>query len=429
MNYDVIIAGGGFSGVACARRLSLAGLRVLLLDPRPPEQFGAPYSSVMLDVDTFSKTGLERPQGEELLHLLDQFYAYSPSGRVKKPIDFSALLVNGQRLLQRLLAEAQAAGLAVQQDAATALNFGDGRVCGLRNGAGADLSARLVIDATGTARSLSEQLASGGLSLAAHPQTLAIGYGMAYRRLCHNQTADNELHIHFAFEGGYVWRSPNDTGLGLTRWIEPDQARELLDQAIERFDWQVGEIQAEAFGRVPVRYPLPGMVAPGFAVVGDAACMVNSVRGGGISAGLKGAHILADVAEAALAAGDLSTAGLWDYNLRYQREVGAQLAYQDAMRLTIMNESSDNMEFAFERDLVSADDIRASLSGRLLDFSPMQKLQKGLRGAANPGLLMRLNHKLEAASRLYRHFKEFPAAPGGFEPWEQELHAIQESFT
>ena len=121
MNYDVIMAGGGFSGVACARRLSLAGLSVLLLDPRPPEQFGAPYSSVMLDVDTFSKTGLERPQGEELLHLLDQFYAYSPSGRVKKPIDFSALLVNGQRLLQRLLAEAQAAGLAVQQDAACPL--------------------------------------------------------------------------------------------------------------------------------------------------------------------------------------------------------------------------------------------------------------------------------------------------------------------
>lgn len=425
---DVLIVGAGFSGVFLARELARSGWQVLLLDQRPESMLGHPYASVMLDVDTFSKTGIARSQGEELLYLLDQFYAYSPSGKIKKPVDFSALLVNGTLLLQRLLAEAQEAGAEFKQLMVQAPLIQEGQVTGVITGSHSQIPARLVVDASGTAQVLCQQLEGGGIFLSHHPQTLRTGYGLAYRRLCDNSTPEHELHIYFAVEGGYVWRSPNDIGLGLSYWMEQAEAEACLNQAIEDFGWEVGTVHAETMGRVPVRYPLTSMVASGFATVGDAAYMINSVRGGGISAGLKGAKILSEVAHNALSEDCLSQDRLWEYNVRYMRDVGAALAYQDAMRMILMNETIEHMEFAFERDLVTAEDIQSSLGGRLLDLSPMQKLQKGLRGAANPGLLLRFNNKLHWARELHAHFRAYPEVPTAYETWEDHLHEIQEHF-
>lgn len=425
---DGLIVGAGFSGVFLARELARLGWQVLLLDTRPETSLGHPYTSVMLDVDTFSKTGIARPQGEELLYLLDQFYAYSPSGKIRKPINFSALLVNGTLLLQRLLLEAREAGAEFKQIQVKAPLIQDGRVQGVITEEGQSISARLVIDASGIAQVLCQQLEAGGIFLSHHPQTLRTGYGLAYRRLCENNTPNNELHIYFAVEGGYVWRSPNDIGLGLSYWMDQATAEARLNQAIADFGWEVGPVHAQVTGRVPVRYPLTNMVAAGFATVGDAAYMINSVRGGGISAGLKGAKILSEVAHAALEEDCLSLERLWAYNRRYMHQVGAVLAYQDAMRMILMNESLEHMEFAFERDLITAEDIESSLSGRLLDLSPMQKLQKGIRGAANPGLLLRFNHKLHWARELYTHFKAYPEVPTAYQAWEDHLYHIQEHF-
>lgn len=435
MSLDVIITGGGFSGVFCAKILCEAGYKVLLIDRHPESELGARFESVMLDVDTFSKTAMERPQGDELLHLLDQFYAYSPSARIKKPIDFSSILVNGHALLQRLLHEAlennlsylqaEVKGPLVENNRVSGVGA-NRRVSGVELKTGEQLKARLIIDASGMHQVLSSQLAALGLPLSEHPLTLESEYGIAYRRMCKSQTGDSELHIYFSVEGGYVWRSPNDIGVGMMSRVEPEQVKVILDQAIEQFGWEVGEVSQENLGKIPLRYPLTNMVTNGFATVGDAAFMVNSVRGGGISAGLKGAKALAEVAKIALAEQDLSQERLWEYNLNYQRDVGAQLAYQDVMRMILMNESVENMEFAFERDIITADDIRSALGGKILDFSTMQKLQKGLRGASNPSLLLRFNHRLNWAGDLHKHFKSYPSEPAGYAAWESHLHQIQE---
>jgi digeranylgeranylglycerophospholipid reductase len=426
MTYDVIIAGGGFSGVFCGQELAQAGFKVLLLDKNAASDLGAPYTSVMLDVDTFSKTGIERSVGDEFLHLLDQFYAYSPTARVKKPIDFSSILVNGQLFLQRLLKQGFEHNLNFIQTNVIGPLVEQKRVIGVVTESGVQYKARLVIDASGNAQILSNQLEKLGLPLSEHPRTMQSDYGVAYRRMCSNHTADSELHIYFSIPGGYVWRSPNDIGVGMMSRVELSQVSQILDQAIGQLGWEIGEVSSEAIGRIPLRYPLTNMVETGFATVGDAAFMINSVRGGGISSGLKGAKALIDVVKEALADDDLRRERLWAYNQSYQQKVGAQLAYQDVMRMILMNESPENMEFAFEKDIITAEDIRSSLGGQLLDLSPMQKIQKGLRGAANPGLLLRFNHKLNWALELHKHFKAYPETPDGYGHWENELYQIQE---
>lgn len=428
MTADVIIVGAGFSGAACAWMLAEKGHHVRLLESRPPASLGQGYTRVMLDVDTFSKSGLPRPTGDELLSLLDQFYAYSPSGKVRKAIDFSSLLLDGVAFQQRLIEGAQSAGARLENLTVAGPLLHDGQVAGVRDTDGQEHEAALVIDASGNAQVLVRELAHQGLIPELALSELHSSYGVAYRQTCRTDAADNSLHIHFCVTGGYVWRSAYDIGLGMMSPSNIDRA--ALQQEVARvsaqFGWQIDEIEREDMGKIPVRYPLLGLVADHFAVLGDAGFMVNSVRGGGISAGLKGARVLTEVADVALRERDLRHDRLWDYSQRYQQQLGAPLAYQDVMRQILMNESADNMEFAFEKDIITADDIKGSLAGRLLDFSTLQKLQKGLRGAANPALLLRFNQRLEWGKQLYDHFRNYPSNPGLFAAWQADtLNLLQ----
>ncbi|MGV3523087.1 MAG: NAD(P)/FAD-dependent oxidoreductase [Candidatus Sericytochromatia bacterium] len=428
MTADVIIVGAGFSGAACAWMLAEKGHHVRLFEARPPESLGQGYHRVMLDVDTFSKSGLARPSGEELLSLLDQFYAYSPSGQVRKAIDFSALLLNGVAFQQRLVRDAQQAGAQLETRRVAGPLLRDGQVVGVRDAEGEEHEAALVIDASGNAQVLVQALAHQGLIPELPLSELHSAYGVAYRQTCRTNAADNSLHIHFCVTGGYVWRSAFDIGLGMMSPSEIDLGalqREVA-RVSEQFGWETEALESEDMGKIPVRYPLLGLVADGFAVLGDAAFMVNSVRGGGISAGLKGARVLSEVADVALRERDLRHERLWDYSQRYQQQFGAQLAYQDVMRQILMNESADNMEFAFEKDIITADDIKGSLAGRLLDFSTLQKIQKGLRGAANPALLLRFNQRLEWGKQLYDHFRHYPANPALFAAWQADTLKLLE---
>jgi len=425
VNYDVIVTGAGYSGAACAFLLADKGLQVALLESTPREHLGQKSARLMLDVDTFSKTGLPRPQGDELLSLLDTFYAYSPSGRVRKSIDFSALLLDGFRFQQRLLALAEAAGVQFIPAHVERPLLDTGRVIGVETNQG-QFQAPLVIDASGNAQVLVRALVEQGFLHALKPEHLEAESGLAYRLSAETGLPAAELHIHFCLKGGYIWRSAFDIGLGMMSETAVDliAIREQVEALRLTFDWPVEQVLREDIGRIPIRYPLLNLVGPGFAVLGDAGYMVNSVRGGGVSAGLKGARILADVAHDALQSESVGEP-LWCYNQRYQREIGAQLAYQDVMRQTLMNEPPEQMEFAFEKDLITADDIRNSLAGRLLDFTPFQKLQKGLRGATHPALLLRLNNKLDWGKHIYEHFRKFPEQAAEFADWQSDLLHFQ----
>ncbi|MEZ0372353.1 MAG: NAD(P)/FAD-dependent oxidoreductase [Candidatus Sericytochromatia bacterium] len=425
MNYDVIVAGAGFSGAGCALMLAQRGYRVLLLEQQARDQLGKAFSRLMLDVDTFAKTGLERPQGDELLALMDLFTAFSPSGKVRKPIDFSALLLNGYLFQQRLLDQALSAGVHFEQAEIRGPVSAEGCVTGVETTAG-EYSAPLTIDASGNAQVLVRALVEQRLLPFLHAQDLHSEYGVAYRLSCRSDLPPGELQIHFCMQGGYIWHSNFDVGLGMMGREAPDLAaiRARIEELKVRYGWDLGEIESEDWGKMSVRYPLVSLVADGFAVVGDAGFMINSVRGGGVSAGLRGAKLLAEVADEALEERDFRHQRLWDYNLRFQQQVGATLAYQDVMRKTLMNEPPAEMEFAFEKDIVTSEDIKCSMAGKLLEFNPLQKLQKGLRGAAHPALLMRLNHKLEAGRQLHDHFRKYPDAPAYFPAWYQDLQQI-----
>jgi flavin-dependent dehydrogenase len=88
---------------------------------------------------------------------------------------------------------------------------------------------------------------------------------------------------------------------------------------------------------VPTRRPLDCMTGNGFVVVGDSACQVNPIHGGGIGPSMMGGSIAGETIVEAIEKDHVSREGLWRYNVEYMKVYGAKQAGLDIFRLFLLN--------------------------------------------------------------------------------------------
>src|SRR4051812_45034854 len=169
--YDVVIAGGGPAGTSAAIHLALRGARVLLAEQKrfPRAKLCGEFISPEC-LEHFERLGVaERMMmagGAELSETV--FYSRSgkcvsvPSAWFGKENAGGALGLSRAEMDARLLARAREVGVEVQEETqANALLLEQGRARGVRlkrNGQSFEVSAHLVIDATGRAGVLARQI-------------------------------------------------------------------------------------------------------------------------------------------------------------------------------------------------------------------------------------------------------------------------------
>ena len=107
---------------------------------------------------------------------------------------------------------------------------------------------------------------------------------------------------------------------------------------------------------IPVRRTLSNIVANGYVLLGDSACMTIPLIGSGIGSGLKAAKMLAD----AFAAADkepFSKKNLYRYQLKFMREIGGKHAAIELIRNKLLssrgNEIDDLVKSGVMEGLVS----------------------------------------------------------------------------
>ena len=121
-------------------------------------------------------------------------------------------------------------------------------------------------------------------------------------------------------------------------------------------------VQDRVVGINSGKIPLNGkgrIVADRAMLVGDAACQVKPVSGGGLFPGLTAAAILADVAGRALADDDLSAKRLSEYSQRCDREFGSELRRGYSLRRMFVRLSDEDLDAAGR--YASRDDVRSVL--------------------------------------------------------------------
>jgi digeranylgeranylglycerophospholipid reductase len=260
-------------------------------------------------------------------------------------------------------------------------------------------------------------------------------------------------HDFLGYESGYLWavREADDwvnVGIGvLDRPMAPDYgpgggkpvrgAIELVRDFCARSPAITEECAVKGHGGspyIPLRRCLPRLVANGFMAVGDAAWQVCPGTGYGIYSSMAAGRLAGEVAAKAVArrmeAGNPApfapAADLWAYDVAWKRGLGANYAFIDAIRLLVTSLPEADVDWLMDRKIVGSPEFSPIWVGKPFRYAAGDYLVRGLRGAARPGLMLKLLTTLSVARALELHYRNAPATPTGAQAWERRELGLYE---
>lgn len=351
-----MVLGAGPAGACAAALMAEGGLKVALVDRQPRGQAGAQWVNGVASW-FFEAAGIEPPQPPELLGSGQAFTLISPQGDKRVTVHDNPIWEVDMRLLgQRMAQKAQDAGaLLLWQTRAQHLGLSsEGRPTELqvRTPEGPlRLEARLYVDASGLGAWLRRQIPEmtwacprpdpSDLCAAAQQVHEVADPDGARSFLGQHRGQPGETLAWTGVEGGYsVLNVRVDASLRhvsiLTGAIAQPQRRSgqrMLDDFLAGHPW-IGQKLFGGSRAIPLRRPYTRLVAPGVALLGDAACQVYTAHGSGIGIGLIAASLLAHTAvQAQQRRQDIGALrSLWPYAARFHQRWMPLLGGADVMR-------------------------------------------------------------------------------------------------
>lgn len=391
---DVAIVGAGPAGAHAAGRIARSGARVVLLDRRPEGEAGAQWLND-IPLWAFDIARVSPPGDDEALAVGAPFYVLGPGQTRPLYVPDVALVEADMRALGLRLAgrvaRAPSARLCWGVEVRELLLDARGRAhaiegaysSGPRRGERVRVEARLFVDASGLAAVL--RRAHPKLGRLCPPPTRDDLCVAAQRLLTIERPDDAQRYLdaHTVPAGAYLNRLGVAGGYSVVRaMVHPDLAhisiltgasatpgnpsgKQLLDRFCQAQPW-VGASVLGGARAIPLRRPYTHLVAPGLALLGDAASQVFAAHGSGIGIGMIAARILADAVNDALKAGDdpgaLDT--LWAYPSRFHRRWGALLGFGDLFRRFTQDLAPDTLSALLASGLVTPALLRDGLHQR-----------------------------------------------------------------
>ncbi|MFX1420113.1 MAG: geranylgeranyl reductase family protein [Promethearchaeota archaeon] len=443
-SFDVIVVGAGTGGTTAARFAAKKGLNVCLIDGKQREKIGDKICGDAVGNEIFDILKINHPKNEELSCHIKGAKLYSPN--LKKCITLfdpkqAGYIVNRLEFGQRLLDEAIDAGVSLFLDKTMALDllYKNGSVIGvqvkLENGEKLELNSKILIDASGFYSPLRKKTRSNLIE----KQILREDSILCYREIVKFSPKDQEVqdpeYITIILDqekapGGYIWYFPKNESsinIGIGTFMHyRGKVKELYKKNVfqEYVKTNNIDIVSSGGGVVPVRRPLWSCADNGFMLVGDAACQVNPLHGGGIDPSMRAGYYAANSTIHAIENDDNSINELWEYNYKIMTSFGAEFASLDLLRIVLQSLSNDDLNFGLERDLLTGEEILEISSTGSLNLSLIDMAIKAFKGISRPNLLLDLNFlriKMKEISKLY---KNFPHKLAEFQEWKENVIEI-----
>ncbi len=339
---DVIVVGGGPAGSVSAWLLAERGHRVLLLDkatfPRHKacSEYVNPAGARLL-----GELGLESDLRALGAHRMEAMLIHAPGGR-HFLADFgvteagsAAIGLSRYQLDALLLDRAREAGVEVREGAHVRdVLIADGRVQGVEgssDGVRMRLRAPLTVGADGRHGIVSRAL---GLDIPLRwPRRTGL---VAHYRGVSGLGAWGEMHV-APRRRGYAGLAPLEEDLTNVAFVTASAAVANRPGSLETFfEERLAGIPAVASrlagaqrvggirGIGPMAHRARRVIGDGFVLVGDAASFLDPFTGDGVYEALRGATLLAPVADSALRTGDLSARRLAPYGAGRRRAFWAK---------------------------------------------------------------------------------------------------------
>jgi digeranylgeranylglycerophospholipid reductase len=332
MEYDIVIAGGGFAGLAAAITASRNDASCLVVEKEkelgyPVHTSGGSWYNEMLQL------GLD----ESLLHPINSIAFHSPAGEFvfasfkdQDPPYGCIIDVRGAIQFLAMNAAKEGAYLLPNTKALSPI-FENGEIVGVNIKSSTSgtkkVYSKIVVDASGSISLLTRQL---GLK---EGKWQRYGIGAEYEAYV---PLPNEYHVDFILgkkyaPAGYAWVFPTGRnrvriGVGIIRPDSRENPFDYLD-AVMRHHPNVSKYLKDAtpveyhHGIFPCEGPLPKTVLNRFISVGDAAGHGSPLVGEGIRYALQFGYLAGEIAANAIAAGDTSEQFLSQFEYKWKKQV------------------------------------------------------------------------------------------------------------
>ncbi|MFZ1875892.1 MAG: dehydrogenase, partial [Nitrososphaeraceae archaeon] len=178
--------------------------------------------------------------------------------------------------------------------------------------------------------------------------------------------------------------------------------------------------------QVSVRRLNDCMVATGYLLVGDSAWMPKPLDAGGIGPAIIAATLAGKHAVNAIQRGDVSEAGLWEYNKDFIDEYGYKTAGLEVFRRMLQGLSNDEINYGMKH-FISRFDVEKITNGEHPEFGLVSKMGLVFASVMNQKLASSLKRTAEVNALLVKHYNDYPSNPDGFTEWQNDLMKIMEN--
>lgn len=436
IDYDVIIVGAGPGGCITAKTietLTKNKINFVIIDSKPKENIGKKVCGDAVGKEIFDflnkKINLEYPE-DEVKQKIKGINVISPDKKscycIKTPEGGYMIdrLKFGQHLLNQI----------------KNLNLITGNVIGVFDGGVLindkneirKIYGKIIVDASGVNSIIRRNINSRYIEKNLNINEIMMCY-REIRKLNKNSDycdiyLDNEL-----TNGGYVWEFPeNDKiniGLGVRHPFKPKERYEIYLKN-KKINSEILNDDS-GFGIVPTRKPINSLVDVisenkkiGIMLVGDAACQVNPLHGGGIAPAMMGGY-LAGKTISEIYNEEINLNDLWNYNVEYMRSEGAKNASLDLLKIFLQSMKNEEINFGMSKKIIDENDIiNINNSNRNLSLGVIDKIIIGIKGIKNISMLKKLKFIGEKMKEIRKLYEEYPENPEKFFEWKNKNEKI-----
>jgi geranylgeranyl reductase family protein len=419
-----------------------AGLKVCLVENKKKEEIGEKICGDALGEHHLRRLGLENPQGEELEKRIEGIRIYSPDMQTVFTIaheDFNGFILNRQAFGQWLLNKAtdrgatlmdstQCLGPIIEKGFVTGINARN-----LKTNEKMQLKSRVTVDATGFAAVLRRRLPG---SMSVETEVANQDVEACYREIRQLKQEDEEskyceiyLNQNTA-PGGYAWIFPKtgarvNVGLGICmREKFPNPRTQFYGHVLTNKLFDGSLLLSSGAWYDPTRRPLDSMVANGIVIVGDAACLVNPVHGGGIGPSMLSGQLAGKTIVKALETDVASQETLWPFNQAYMKSYGNKQASLDVFRRLLLSSRDEDLNYGMTYKLLTEEDVLKAGMGDDFRLNVTQTAKRVFRGLKNLRFVSKLRVTVDLMRRVRVHYTEYPEAPQSFPRWKTQVEKL-----
>jgi flavin-dependent dehydrogenase len=283
------------------------------------------------------------------------------------------------------------------------------------------LKAKIIVDASGFNAVLRKKIKSNIIEKQLKPSE----YGIVFREILKlKEKSICDDHTFFFFDEkkipyGYAWAFPKkgniiNAGLGFEKIVNKNPKESYYSF----FNFKDPEILNSGGGIVPLRRPLTNLIENNFLMVGDSACQISPINGGGIYTSIIGGNMAAYTIINALKKQEYDIDTLWEYNLNYQKKYGKDLGKEELVKIVLSSLDFEDLKkimklMGKKASLFSLDLSFFKLNGVILKFC-----------IKNLHLFKKIMKFLQYMRKIDKLYKNYPTKKEEFEKWNKEVNML-----